>query len=127
MLLRLRHIHQSQGMLRAAGRWADPLSVAGLWNLSHHGRPGVRRTRDGRAAVGGEHAYLLYTFNPKEKKGGIGRVPAFLYDWMGCFIIRPTMFAIISLAFGLYVVKPFFPDCQPAAAAGQDGHRSRHV
>lgn len=62
---------------------------------------------------GGEHAYLLYTFNPKKKKGGIGRVPAFLYDWMGLLIIRPTMFAIISLAFGLYVVKPFFPDCSP--------------
>lgn len=35
---RLRHIHQSQGHaggLRVGG--AHPLSVAGLWNLSHHG------------------------------------------------------------------------------------------
>ncbi|CAL1538495.1 unnamed protein product [Lymnaea stagnalis] len=75
---------------------------------------------------GGEHAYLMYTFN-KNRKGSttkykllsshgsrsFARVPAFLYDWVALFIIRPTMYAIMAMALGTYAVKPFYPDCNP--------------
>ena len=66
---------------------------------------------------GGEHAYLMYTFSKGAVAGGKGRVPAFLYDWLGLLIIRPTMFAIMSLALGTYVVKPFYPSCDPPPMA----------
>ncbi|XP_055891323.1 b(0,+)-type amino acid transporter 1-like isoform X1 [Biomphalaria glabrata] len=75
---------------------------------------------------GGEHAYLMYTFNKvrKNKKPiyklmntqgskSFARVPAFLYDWVALFIIRPTMYAIMAMALGTYAVKPFYPDCPP--------------
>lgn len=79
---------------------------------------------------GGEHAYLMYTFN-KDRKGtkskyklfsshgtrSFARVPAFLYDWVALFIIRPTMFAIMAMALGTYAVKPFYPDCDPPVLA----------
>ncbi|RUS80092.1 hypothetical protein EGW08_012138 [Elysia chlorotica] len=78
---------------------------------------------------GGEHAYLMFTFDKVRRrrlkagadagaasdsgKGSLVRVPAFLYDWVALFIIRPTMFAIMALALGTYAVKPFYPDCDP--------------
>ena len=49
----------------------------------------------------------------RRKRRGCGRVPAFLYDWVGLLVIRPTMFCAVSLALGMYAVKPFFPDCDP--------------
>lgn len=58
---------------------------------------------------GGEHAYLMYTFAEGSSK--IGRLPAFLFDWMGLFILRPTMFTLIMLSMGTYTVKPFFSGC----------------
>ncbi|CAG5121847.1 unnamed protein product, partial [Candidula unifasciata] len=76
---------------------------------------------------GGEHAYLMYTFNKNRDRRNIykgsscrgsrsfSRVPAFLYDWVALFIIRPTMFAIMAMALGTYAVKPFYPDCDPPA------------
>ena len=67
---------------------------------------------------GGEHAYLMYTFHhatpgSSPRRGAFGRIPAFLYDWVGLLVIRPTMFCAVSLALGTYAVKPFFPHCQP--------------
>ncbi|KAK3101335.1 hypothetical protein FSP39_002815 [Pinctada imbricata] len=59
---------------------------------------------------GGEHAYYMYAYGKRDKM--FGPIPAFLYDWVGLFIIRPTMFALISLSMGTYAVKPFFPDCE---------------
>ncbi|KAL4234943.1 b(0 +)-type amino acid transporter 1 [Mactra antiquata] len=58
---------------------------------------------------GGEHAYLMFTFG--NGKYRIGTVLAFLYDWIGLFILRPTMFTVMTLSLGTYVVKPFFPTC----------------
>ncbi|XP_076470150.1 b(0,+)-type amino acid transporter 1-like [Babylonia areolata] len=69
---------------------------------------------------GGEHAYLLYTFTGGKKhipRGGVGRVPSFLFDWIGLLIIRPTMFAVMSMALGTYAVKPFYPTCDPPPMA----------
>lgn len=58
---------------------------------------------------GGEHAYLMYTFGSKTSK--IGSIPAFLFDWVGLFLARPTMFTVMAMSLGTYVVKPFFPEC----------------
>lgn len=69
---------------------------------------------------GGEHAYLLYVFTGGKdnlKRGGSGRVPSFLFDWVGLLIIRPTMFAVMSMALGTYAIKPFYPTCDPPPIA----------
>ncbi|XP_045194603.2 b(0,+)-type amino acid transporter 1-like [Mercenaria mercenaria] len=58
---------------------------------------------------GGEHAYLMYIFG--ERSGKMGKLPAFLFDWMALFILRPTMFTVAMLSMGTYTVKPFFPGC----------------
>ncbi|XP_064598775.1 b(0,+)-type amino acid transporter 1-like [Liolophura sinensis] len=60
---------------------------------------------------GGEHAYYMFTY--KNMGRNFGQLPAFLYAWVGIFIIRPVMFSVISLSLGTYIVKPFFPDCEP--------------
>lgn len=60
---------------------------------------------------GGEHAYYMFTY--KNMGRNFGQLPAFLYAWVGIFIIRPVMFSVISLSLGTYIVKPFFPGCEP--------------
>lgn len=41
-----------------------------------------------------------------------GPIPAFLYDWVGVFVIRPAMFGIMSLSLGTYATQPFYGDCE---------------
>lgn len=57
---------------------------------------------------GGDYAYIYAAFGP---------LPAFLRMWLALLIIRPTTQAIVALTFGFYVVKPFFPACEPPANA----------
>lgn len=53
---------------------------------------------------GGDYAYIYAAFGP---------LPAFLRMWLALLIIRPTTQAIVALTFGQYVVKPFYPECEP--------------
>ena len=53
-------------------------------------------------ASGGEYTYIRESFGP---------LPAFLYTWTACLVIKPSQLAIICLIFGEYVITPFFPDC----------------
>ncbi|PZC77274.1 large neutral amino acids transporter small subunit 2 [Helicoverpa armigera] len=57
---------------------------------------------------GGDYAYIYTAFGP---------LPAFLRMWIALLIIRPTTQAIVALTFGHYVVKPFFPECNPPEMA----------
>lgn len=51
---------------------------------------------------GAEYVYLLKAFGP---------LPAFLYSWTSVIVLKPSQVAIICLAFGAYVIEPFFPGC----------------
>lgn len=42
-----------------------------------------------------------------------GPFMAFVRLWIECMIVRPCSQAIVALTFSVYVMKPFFPDCQP--------------
>ncbi|KAL7371434.1 hypothetical protein ABVT39_026890 [Epinephelus coioides] len=51
---------------------------------------------------GADYAYLLETLGP---------LPAFLRLWVEFLFIRPAVASYMSLAFGRYVVEPFFEPC----------------
>ncbi|KAL4625007.1 cystine/glutamate transporter-like [Arapaima gigas] len=56
---------------------------------------------------GGHYTYLLETLGP---------LPAFLRLWVDFIMVRPAVSSVVSLAFGRYVVEPFFTPC-PAPPA----------
>ncbi|XP_072566248.1 cystine/glutamate transporter-like isoform X1 [Paramormyrops kingsleyae] len=51
---------------------------------------------------GGQYIYLQETLGP---------LPAFLYLWVEFIVIRPAAASVVSLAFGRYVIEPFFAPC----------------
>ena len=53
---------------------------------------------------GADYAYIMETFGP---------FMAFVRLWVECMMVRPCSQAIVALAFSVYVLKPFFPECQP--------------
>jgi len=53
---------------------------------------------------GADYAYIHFSFGP---------FLAFIRLWIECIILRPCIGAIQSLTFALYILKPFFPDCDP--------------
>ncbi|KAJ6660046.1 hypothetical protein lerEdw1_018244 [Lerista edwardsae] len=57
---------------------------------------------------GGHYIYLLETLGP---------LPAFLRLWAEFVMIRPANMAVVSLAFGQYLIEPFFAPCHAPALA----------
>lgn len=53
---------------------------------------------------GGDYAYISVAFGP---------LPAFLYLWVALLILVPTGNAITALTFAQYLLKPYWPDCEP--------------
>ncbi|XP_072311275.1 cystine/glutamate transporter [Eucyclogobius newberryi] len=56
---------------------------------------------------GGHYTYLLETLGP---------LPAFLRLWSEFLFIRPAVASYVALAFGRYVVEPFFTPCTAPSA-----------
>ncbi|XP_068135856.1 cystine/glutamate transporter [Hyperolius riggenbachi] len=52
---------------------------------------------------GGHYTYILEAFGP---------FPAFVRVWVEVTVIRPAATAVISLAFGRYILEPFFVQCE---------------
>ena len=59
---------------------------------------------------GADYAYIMETFGP---------FLAFVRLWIECMIVRPCSQAIVALTFSVYVMKPFFPECQPPEDAAR--------
>ncbi|XP_012934876.1 b(0,+)-type amino acid transporter 1 [Aplysia californica] len=59
---------------------------------------------------GAEYAYLLEAGKSLPKT--VAPVPAFLFSWVSVFVLKPSLFAVISLSFGIYVIEPFYPNCE---------------
>ncbi|XP_077195944.1 cystine/glutamate transporter-like [Paroedura picta] len=57
---------------------------------------------------GGHYIYLLETLGP---------LPAFLRLWAEFVMIRPANMAVVSLAFGRYLIEPLFAPCHAPALA----------
>ncbi|GJQ85027.1 hypothetical protein Trydic_g3688 [Trypoxylus dichotomus] len=59
---------------------------------------------------GADYAYIMETFGP---------FLAFVRLWIECMIVRPCSQAIVALTFSVYVMKPFFPACEPPEDAAR--------
>ncbi|CAG5133795.1 unnamed protein product [Candidula unifasciata] len=59
---------------------------------------------------GAEYAYLLEAGNVFPKP--FAPIPAFLFAWVSMFVLKPCLFAVIALSFGIYAVEPFYDGCE---------------
>ncbi|KAK5925570.1 hypothetical protein CgunFtcFv8_018083 [Champsocephalus gunnari] len=66
---------------------------------------------------GGHYTYILEAFGPQM---------AFIRLWAELIAIRPAAMAVISLAFGQYILEPLFMPCAVPPHGGQTGNRHRH-
>lgn len=57
---------------------------------------------------GADYAYIYEGFGP---------LLAFIRLWVECVIVRPCSQAIVAMTFGIYILKPFYPDCEPPSNA----------
>lgn len=53
---------------------------------------------------GGEYTYLLEGFGPLHPF--FGPLIAFIYIWIGIFVVQPSSMAVMSLSFASYVLSP---------------------
>jgi hypothetical protein len=44
---------------------------------------------------------------------GFGDFISFLYLWAFTFMVQPGNRAVVALTFATYILKPFFPTCDP--------------
>lgn len=58
--------------------------------------------------TGADYAYIMVTFGP---------LLAFMRLWVECIIVRPCSQTIVALTFSIYIMKPFFPDCDTPDSA----------
>ena len=62
---------------------------------------------------GAEYAYLQEAWSPFHRV--LGQIPSFLFAWTSVLILKPALFGVVSLSFAIYVVQPFFGDCDAPA------------
>jgi len=60
---------------------------------------------------GGDYTYILEAYSFKKRKPWLeftGSLLAFLFTWSGVLVTQTTSLAIITMAFGRYLSRPFF-------------------
>ncbi|XP_022690796.1 b(0,+)-type amino acid transporter 1-like isoform X2 [Varroa jacobsoni] len=58
---------------------------------------------------GGDYIYILEAFRGC---GVVGPVPAFLYAWTTCLLLKPASLGITTQSFAKYMLTPFFLYCE---------------
>ncbi|EPB69180.1 hypothetical protein ANCCEY_11730 [Ancylostoma ceylanicum] len=53
---------------------------------------------------GGDYAYIMEAFGP---------FLAFVRLWIEAIVVRPCTVTIVALTFAIYILRPFYPDCNP--------------
>ncbi|KAK0397542.1 hypothetical protein QR680_002164 [Steinernema hermaphroditum] len=53
---------------------------------------------------GGDYAYIMEAFGP---------LLAFLRLWIEAIVVRPCTCTIVALTFAIYMLRPFYPHCDP--------------
>ncbi|KAL2309857.1 hypothetical protein Nmel_006087 [Mimus melanotis] len=86
-----------KGVLKNSGSVGFSLVVWFSCGLLSMFELGTRITKSG-----GHYIYILETLGP---------LPSFLFLWAEFFAIRPANSAVVSLAFGRYMLEPFFAPC----------------
>jgi amino acid permease len=59
---------------------------------------------------GGDYAYIMDAFGP---------FLAFMRLWIEAMVVRPCTCTIVALTFAIYILKPFFTDCDPPPGSTQ--------
>uniref|UniRef100_A0A8D0CD87 Cystine/glutamate transporter n=1 Tax=Salvator merianae TaxID=96440 RepID=A0A8D0CD87_SALMN len=91
------------GVLKNSGNIGLSLTVwfacgiLSMFGALSYAELGTRITKSG-----GHYIYILETLGP---------LPGFLFLWAEYFAIRPANSAVVALAFGRYILEPFFAPC----------------
>lgn len=59
---------------------------------------------------GGDYAYIMEAFGP---------FLAFVRLWIESIVVRPCTATIVALTFAIYMLRPFYPDCDPPTGSTQ--------
>uniref|UniRef100_A0A6J0UD88 Cystine/glutamate transporter-like n=1 Tax=Pogona vitticeps TaxID=103695 RepID=A0A6J0UD88_9SAUR len=77
--------------------------ILSMFGALSYAELGTRITKSG-----GHYVYILETLGP---------LPGFLFLWAEYFAIRPANSAVVALAFGRYILEPFFAPCPAPLSA----------